>query len=445
VFTPTDALIRIEQLSAERQVALGQGNARNLAPGYLFDLEKYPRADQNQQYLIESAQYQFEENVYRADGGGGSGISLRAGIDSPTRYRLSIAAVPSTVAYRSQQSTPKPHTNGPQTAVVVGPPSEEIWTDQYGRVKVQFHWDRYGQMDQNSSCWIRVSQAWAGANYGTMHIPRIGQEVIVDFLNGDPDYPIITGRVYNAMLMPPWDLPANKTQSGIKTRSSKNGTPGSGEKKTPGTTNIIRFEDMAGKEQLWFHAQKDQLTEVENDEDKWVGNDRRKTIDHDETSHIKHDRTETVDNNETITIHGNRTETVDKDETITIHQNRTETVDLNETITIHGNRPETVDKDETITIHGNRTETVDLNETITIHGNRTETVDQNEQVTISQNQLHTVVIDRTREVGANESIAIGENQTQSIVGTQTQTIGVSQTETIGGSARFDTSIRIRTP
>ncbi|MFG0674103.1 type VI secretion system tip protein TssI/VgrG, partial [Delftia sp. WSY_7] len=149
--------------------------------------------------------------------------------------------------------------------------------------------------DQNSSCWIRVATNWAGPGFGAISIPRIGHEVVVDFLNGDPDYPIVTGCVYNAANMPPWALPANATQSGIKTRSSKGGAAGAGMKNGPGDANAIRFEDKAGAEQLWLHAQKDQLTEVENDEDKWVGNDRRKTIDRDETSVIHRDRTETVD------------------------------------------------------------------------------------------------------------------------------------------------------
>lgn len=167
--------MRIEQLKAEREVMQGQGNARNLAPGYLFKLLKYPRSDQNQQYLIEAADYRFEENVYRSDGAGGAGNAKRGGTDSPTTYRLAVQAVPSKVPY-----------------------------------------------------------------------------------------PIITGRVYNAMQMPPWDLPANKTQSGFLTRSSKGGTPGHGLHNSPGTANAIRFEDKAGQEQLWLHAQKDQLTEVES-------------------------------------------------------------------------------------------------------------------------------------------------------------------------------------
>ncbi len=234
------ARVRIEQQKAEREVAQGEGNARNIAPGYLFTLSKYTRSDQNKEYLIESAYYRFEENVRRSDGGGGAGGSTRGGLDSPTSYRISFTVVPKATAYRSQRVTPKPHTTGPQTAVITGPAGEEIYTDKYGRVKVQFHWDRYGKKDENSSCWIRVSQTWAGSNYGSMHIPRIGQEVIVDFLNGDPDYPIITGRVYNALQMPPWELPKHKTQSGTQTNWSKGG----------GGKNMLRFEDQKGIEHV---------------------------------------------------------------------------------------------------------------------------------------------------------------------------------------------------
>ena len=234
------ARITIEQQKSPREAAHGEGNARNIAPGYLFTFSKYPRGDQNKEYLIESAYYRFEENVRRSDGAGGAGNSKRAGTDSPTSYRIGFDVVPKSTSYRSQRATPKPHTTGPQTAVVTGPAGEEIYTDKYGRIKVQFHWDRYGKFDENSSCWIRVSQTWAGSNYGSMHIPRIGQEVIVDFLNGDPDYPIITGRVYNAMQMPPWELPKHKTQSGTQTNWSKGG----------GGKNMLRFEDQKGIEHL---------------------------------------------------------------------------------------------------------------------------------------------------------------------------------------------------
>ncbi len=409
------ARIAIEQQKAPREVAHGEGNARNIAPGYLFTFSKYPRGDQNKEYLIESAYYRFEENVRRSDGSGGAGNSKRAGTDSPTTYRIGFDVVPKSTAYRSQRVTPKPHTTGPQTAVVTGPAGEEIHTDKYGRVKVQFHWDRYGKFDENSSCWIRVSQTWAGANYGSMHIPRIGQEVIVDFLNGDPDYPIITGRVYNAMQMPPWDLPANKTQSGIKTRSSKDGMSGDGMKNSPGTANALRFEDKIGEEQLWLHAQKDQLTEVEHDEDKWVGNDRRKVIDRDEFNTIHRDRTEIVDRNEKINVHGWRTEEVDLDETITIHQNRKERVDLN----------------EKISIGVNRTEDVGNNEKVKIGVNQNLRVGANKQETIGLTSIKFVGIAQMTTIGALYNLNVGATWMSNVGFLHTHNVGSSYKITVG--------------
>nr|WP_264293957.1 type VI secretion system tip protein TssI/VgrG [Diaphorobacter aerolatus] len=425
------ARVRIEQQKAQREVAQGEGNARNIAPGYLFTFSKYPRADQNKEYLIESAYYRFEENVRRSDGAGGSGAAKRAGIDSPTTYRISFSVIPKSVPYRSQRTTPKPHTTGPQTAVITGPAGEEIYTDPYGRVKVQFHWDRYGKNDENSSCWIRVSQTWAGANYGSMHVPRIGQEVIVDFLNGDPDYPIITGRVYNAMQMPPWDLPANKTQSGIKTHSSRGGAGGAGMKNGAGDANALRFEDKKGEEQLWLHAQKDQLTEVEHDEDKWVGNDRRKVIDRDEFNTIHRDRTEIVDRNEKINVHGWRTEEVDLDETITIHQNRKERVDHDEKISIGDNRTEDVGKNETIDIGKNKKETIGITymENTGIAKMMNIGFAYSRNVGLAMNSL--VGLMQASQVGMSKSLMVGQTYTATIGKKVEFKVGERKEENVG--------------
>src|SRR5882672_1499528 len=309
------AKVRVDEFHTEFELAEAETNVRDIAVGHLFSLTNAPRKDQEKDYLIVSADWDLRNNTYEAS------------INEDAAYSCTMTLLQSKQQFRPARSTPRPTMGGPQTAVVVGPGGEEIYTDKYGRVKVQFHWDRYGKKNENSSCWIRVSSPWAGKQWGTISTPRIGQEVIVDFLEGDPDQPIITGRVYNAEQMPPYELPANKTQSGMKSRSSMGGGPAN--------FNEIRFEDKAGSEQVFIHAEKNQDIEVEKDETHWVGQDRKKTIDRDETSHIKHDRTETVDNDETITVHGNRTETVDKNETITIHMNRTETVDVNETISIH--------------------------------------------------------------------------------------------------------------
>jgi len=189
----------------------------------------------------------------------------------------------------------------------------------------------------------------------------------VEFVDGDIDRPIIVGSVYNAFTMPPWELPGNKTQSGILSRSSENGTPAN--------ANAIRFEDKKGSEQVWIHAEKNQDIEVENDETHWVGHDRTKTIDHDETVHVKHDRTETVDNNETITVHANRTETVDKDETITIHQNRTKTVDKNDSLTVGVDQSISIGRDTSSTV--GRTDSITAGKSIVLTvGANSITIDQ---------------------------------------------------------------------
>ncbi len=381
--------VRIDELAAQFEIAQGVTNARGLSVGALFTLQHFPRGDQNREYLVLAASYDLEYGGYEA-------LPESAG----TSFRCDFTAMSSRQQFRPRRLTPKPFVQGPQTAVVVGPGGEEIFTDKYGRVKVQFHWDRYGTKDENSSCWIRVSSPWAGKAWGAISTPRIGQEVVVDFLEGDPDQPIITGRVYNAEQMPPYELPANKTQSGMKSRSSLGGSPDN--------FNEIRFEDKKGSEQLFIHAEKNQDIEVENDETHWVGHDRTKTIDHDETSHIKHDRTETVDNNETITIHGARGETVDKDETITIGGNRSESVGGNETIAIQKNRSETVggnedvsiSKNQSVTIGSNRTLSVDKDETIAISGKRSDTVSKDEETSIGKN--------RQISVGESDSLQVGK-------------------------------------
>ena len=410
--------VRIDECGSQFETAQAVTNAKGVAVGSLFTLEKCSRDDQNREHLILAATYDLEFSDYE-------GMPEGAG----TSYRCSFVAMSSQQQFRPRRATPKPFVQGPQTAVVVGPARDEIYTDKYGRVKVQFHWDRYGKKDENSSCWIRVSHPWAGKNWGAVATPRIGQEVIVDFLEGDPDQPIITGRVYNAEQMPPYDLPANKTQTGMKSRSSMAGGPAN--------FNELRFEDKAGSEQLFIHAEKNQDIEVENDETHWVGHDRKKTIDHDETTHVKHDRTETVDNNETITIHGNRTETVDKDETISIHGNRTETVDKNEAITIHQSRTEKVDQDETITIGGNRTESVGKDETISIEKNRTESVGGAEQINIGKDQTVSIGSNRRLSVAKDESISVSGGRTDAVVKNEAVSIGKNRQASVGENDALD--------
>ncbi|MFN3437118.1 MAG: type VI secretion system Vgr family protein [Acidovorax sp.] len=418
------AKVRVEEHIATHERIAAQGNARNLvgATGCFMTLRNYPRGDQNVQYLLTSVTYHFTENVQVSDASKGS------------TQRFAIEALPTSRAYRPARITPKPRTQGLQTAWVVGPPGEEIYCDKFGRVKVQFHWDRIGAMDEKSSCWMRFSSSWAGSNFGAIAIPRIGMEVLVDHIDANPDRPIIVGVVYNADNMPPWQLPGNQTQTGIKTRSSKGGASGPGLKNGPGDANVLRFEDKAGQEQLWIHAQKDQLTEVENDEDKWVGNDRRKTVDRDETNTIHRDRTETVDRNEKITVHGWRTEEVDGDETITIHSNRTERVDHNESVDIGDNQTFKIGINRTKTVGKNEKDKIGNNWSIKVGKFKTETVGIAYMQNVGVGRMENVGVAYNLNVGAIMATLVGKTQTTKVGTDKSTTVGKKYELTVGGGA-----------
>jgi type VI secretion system secreted protein VgrG len=334
---------RIEELHGHGRLVHGAGNALGLQTGLEFTLKGFYFDAENVKHIVISASYEI--------GGGGGYVSGNE--NEGQIFSCNFVAINAKQSFRSLRSTQKPVISGSQTAVVVGKDGEEIWTDKYGRIKVKFPWDRDPEKHEKSSCWIRVSYPSAGKNWGGISLPRMGQEVIVSFLHGDPDQPMITGRVYNAVQMPPYALPANMTQSGMKSRSSKGGTPDN--------FNEFRFEDKKGSEFVFLHAEKDQSIEVEHDEAHWVGHDRTKTIDHDEISHIKHNRTETVDENETITIVKNRSEDVGVNETISIGKNRSETVGENESLEVGKNRERNVGENETITI--GKKHTIDVGDT----------------------------------------------------------------------------------
>jgi type VI secretion system secreted protein VgrG len=258
------AAVRINEYASQFETAQADTNAKTITVGGLFNLERCPRADQNGEHLIVSATYDLEFSDYEA-------MPDRGGAE----YRCSFVAMPSKQELRPRRLTPKPVMQGPQTAVVVGPAGDEIYTDKYGRIKVQFHWDRYGQRDENSSCWIRVSQTWAGKGWGSIVIPRIEQEVIVEFLEGDPDQPIVTGCVYNGNNPPPTSLPGAGVVSGLKSNTHK----GKG-------FNEMTMDDTTGKEKITIHGQYDMNT----------------TVQHDQTNTVNNDFTETIKKNATISI-----------------------------------------------------------------------------------------------------------------------------------------------
>lgn len=264
----------------------GMGSVRMMSPGYVFDLFDHPDPELDRRYLLVGLHHYGSNNLVAGD----------------AHYVNSFTVIPHEATWRAGLHTPRPVIHGPQTAIVVGPEGEEIHCDEYGRVKVQFHWDRRGKRDGNSSCWLRVAQSWAGRGWGTMYIPRIGMEVVVAFLEGDPDAPLITGCVYNGMNTPPYALPADATKTTVKTYSSKGGDG----------FNEIRFEDKKGSEQVFIHAQTDLDARVGNDAREHVGHDRSlvvgrdrlEEVHRDQSSYIKRDRIAEVTRDDTLQVAG---------------------------------------------------------------------------------------------------------------------------------------------
>jgi type VI secretion system secreted protein VgrG len=335
------ARLRMEQTEQRGASYHGSSNLRTLTCGHSFELRDHYRKTDNihdRLFLVTQVSHTGTNNY------------LNHGTSSP--YRNDFSCAPRSICYRPALAAPRPVIQGPQTATVVGPPGEEIHCDQYGRVRIQFHWDRLGKSTDASSCWVRVSSPMAGARFGFIAVPRIGQEVVVEFLDGNPDRPIITGCVYNELMRPPWDLPENQTQSGILTRSSKEGDAS--------TANALRFEDKKGAEEVWLHAEKDQRIEVEHDESHEVGHDRRKAVGNDESTEIGNDRTEQVGANESISIGINQRLEVGAAQRIHIGATKNENVLLSSTEQVGGVRTLTVGAAYLMTVGAAKTEVVGL-------------------------------------------------------------------------------------
>ncbi|MGI9500767.1 MAG: type VI secretion system Vgr family protein, partial [Geminicoccaceae bacterium] len=385
------ARIRLEEQQATHKRMRGSGTVAGLGSGQKFKLTDYPRADQNDEYLVISVKHEIWADSYRG----------QASNDGEDPYLCTIEAQPSAIPYRPPMETPASVVTGPQTATVTGPGGEEIWTDKYGRVKVQFPWDREGKQDENSSRWIRVSQAWAGTGFGGIHIPRIGQEVIIEFWAGNPDWPMVTGRVYDGANMPPYSLPGSATQSGIKSDSTKGGAG----------SNEMRFEDKKGDEQVYIHAQKN--------EDIVVNNDKTENVGHDETIGIANDRTEEVGNNETLSVAVDRSRSVGSNESVTvgsnqavnIGQNRTDMVGANETRTVAMILAQNVGLHRNVVVGANQTEEVGVSASLGVGQNRDTSIGQNDDLSVGQSRSTSVADDDSLSVGKTLTINAGDEVT----------------------------------
>lgn len=367
------AKVRLEEAQAIRQLGAGQSDCCRIIPGYRFTLDQCHRSDLNREYLVVRVTHKGNQQQVL-------GAETAGNVANEPPYENRFDCIPSDIPFRPPSITARPKIQGPQTAIVVGPKGEEVYTDRYGRVKVQFHWDRVGGRDEKSSCWVRVAQVWAGASWGAMFIPRIGQEVLVEFLQGDPHQPIVTGRVYNGDNMPPYALPSEKTKSTIKSNSSTGG----------GGSNEIRFEDGKGSEEIYLHGQKDWTIAIENDKNQTVG----------------HDETMAVTNNRTKSVGVDQSETIGSNKTIKVGSNHTEAIGANKSLSVGGSHTETISGAEAITVGMASAHTVALARALTIGGAY--------QVTVGAAMNESIGAAKAEEIGAVKSVNVGGNSSENV-------------------------------
>jgi type VI secretion system secreted protein VgrG len=357
------AHVRIDEYGAKFEKCHATANYRGIKAGAKITLEGVGVEKFHGDYVVVATTHTLESSEYESSDEAGSGDG----------FRCSFTALSTSQQFRPPRVTPKPFVQGPQTAVVVGPAGDEIYTDKYGRVKVQFHWDRRGKKDENSSCWVRVSHPWAGKGWGSVSTPRIGQEVIVDFLEGDPDQPIITGRVYNEECQPPFGFPAGAVISGIKSDTHKGGG-----------YNELSMDDTAGKERITIHGQYDMNSTIEHDQ--------------------------------TLTVHNNRTDRVDVDDS--------ESVGNNQKWDVGVNRDATIGSNETLAVGANRTVTVGANQTTSIGGN--------ESLSVGAGKTETIAIAKALSIGAAYQVSVGAAMNESVGGLKGEEIGGAKIVAVGG-------------
>jgi type VI secretion system secreted protein VgrG len=362
------AAIRLEEVRARVERLRGATNCRRLEPGRTFEIVEHPVDALNGELLVvELSQHGDQRELLlgsvAAEAGGHEG------------FRSRFVCQRKDVPFRPERRTPRPVAYGAETATVVGPQGEEIYTDHFGRVKVQFHWDREGARDERSSCWMRVAQAWAGPGWGALYLPRIGHEVVVEFHDSDPDRPIVTGSVYNGAHPPPVTLPGDKTRSTLRSASSPGG----------GGANELRFEDAAGSEEVFLHAQKDLNAVIEND------------------------RTEKVGANDTLTVQADRSVEVRGNQSLQVARNDTRTVGGSQTVQIGGSR------------------------TVAVAGAHSEAVGADQRLSVGAAQAITVAAAAAESVGGFKALSVGGAYAVTVGGAMNEIVGALKSEEIGGA------------
>ncbi len=385
------AQARLQEAIMFKDTAEGEGTVPRMLPGFTFTLQGHDLDGFNQEYVLFEVVHSGQQPQVLAERGGGGGEG--------TCWSNSFLAVPSAVTLRPERVTPKPVVEGVQTAIVTGPSGEEIYPDKHGRVKVQFHWDRQGKKDENSSCWIRVSQSWAGTGWGAMFIPRIKQEVIVDFIEGDPDRPIITGRVYHGTNTPPYPLPAEKTKSTIKSDSSKGG----------GGSNEIRFEDKKGSEEIFIHGQKDWTIAIDHDKTQTISNDEKLSVGNNRTKFVGNDQDETIAGNKTISVGVNHTESIGSNMSLTVGANQTDTVGAAKAVSVAAAYQITVGAAMNETVGAAKAEEIGAVKSVNVGANSSENVGGDKSVEAGMNISEKAAKDISLQSGKKMNLTCGDD------------------------------------
>jgi type VI secretion system secreted protein VgrG len=375
----------LQAAQAHAKLGRGTSNAIGFAPGHVFELERHVRADLETKFLLTRVVHAGECPEELLAGASGSA--------SARRYSNTFQCIPLDVPLRPVQTMPKPRVHGPETAIVTGPPGEEIHVDQHGRIKIQFHWEEETTYDDTSSCWARVRQQWSGPGWGFQFIPRVGQEALVEFLGGDPDRPLVVGTVYNGENAYPYPLPVAKTQSGIKTDS----VSGEG-------SNELRFEDQSGAEEVYLHAQKNLTIATENDKNQTTGHDETLAIGNDRTKEVGHDQRETVKNDKAIDVHGHHTEAIGKDMTLTVQGNRRVEIVVDHEETISGHSKQLVEKTKRVDVRDAASENVTKDKDIKVGGNFRTKVDG--EVLITAGQTASIAAAKDASISTEKTLSV---------------------------------------
>ncbi|HSC69463.1 MAG TPA: type VI secretion system tip protein TssI/VgrG [Cellvibrio sp.] len=397
--------IRMQQEEAGYQAVSAASDLHLLEVGKKFKLRSdEAAADDKKNFVVAEIRHEAFEGSYLDE-------SNKAEAGGESRYQNYFVCIPEEVTYRPPLRTTKPRIDGVQTAMVVGKPGDEIYTDKYGRIKLQFYWDRYGKKNETSSCWVRVATLWAGTKWGTLNIPRVGQEVVVTFVNGDPDQPLVIGSVYNSTHMPPVGLPEGKNYAGMKSRSVKAGA---------GSFNEFSLDDSNGSEQVKLHAQKDYNTTVGNNL----------------TSSVTADASYNVDGNSSSTIGGNSSLAVQGNESASVQGNQDYSVQGNRSGTVAGNLTENTSGKAEASVGASDSRNVGTNQDITIGANQTLTVGANQTISVSANQETTVSGNQSIGVTGKQDIsALAQN-----VSISTSAKTSATTVSIDGSASISLSV-----